>query len=423
MSENIIATLVEERQKAWKAAQDRLAEIDKRGDETAEDTEYLQRTIGYTDGDGTYHKGALDNLDERIAQLKKLEERAQAADEYRETIERVAAEAPAEARAVKAEEDEVRSWLSGDMRKPLDIRGSQQFHRSGSNGWERRDTTKSSTGAPVPTSFYDRLTVHLVQVGPMWDLASVLRTASGENMQFPRTTAHGASTFKAEGSALDETDPTFGAFITLGAWKNGTVQQYTYELIEDSGVDLLGYIAEQAGVSLAVKSNLDFTTGNDTNAPNGIVTASTAGVTGATGVSGEFTADNLIDLLYSVGPQYRRLGATWQMRDSSIAKVRKLKDGNGQYLFVAGLAGSPDTLLGYPLVSNPDVAATATSAKSVIYGAASKYMIRQAGPIRFERSDEFAFTSDLVTFKIAMRYDGDLLDTTGAVKHFVGGAS
>jgi len=111
------------------------------------------------------------------------------------------------------------------------------------------------------------------------------------------------------------------------------------------------------------------------------------------------------------------------MRDASIAKVRKLKDGNGQYLFVPGLAGSPDTLLGYPLISNPDVAATATSAKSVIFGAASKYMIRQAGPIRFERSDEFAFTSDLVTFKFAIRVDGDLLDTTGAVKHFVGGAS
>ena len=424
MSKKIIDALVEERQRDWKAAQDKLEAIaaENRA-ETAEETEYFQRTIGHTDADGKYHKGSLDLLDERIATLRRLEERAEKADEKRELIERAAVEAPAELRAYKALEGDVRDWILGPKNRPLDIDGAVAFRRTGSNGWERRDSTKSSTGAPVPTSFYDQLTVHLVQVGPMWDLATVLRTASGENMQFPRTTAHGASTFKAEGSALDETDPTFGAFITLGAWKNGTVQQYTYELLEDSGVDLLGYIAEQAGISLAVKSNTDFTTGNDTNAPNGIVTASTAGVTGATGVSGEFTADNLIDLVYSVGPQYRRLGATWQARDASIAKIRKLKDGSGQYLFVAGLAGSPDTLLGFPLVSNPDVAATATSAKSVIFGAASKYMIRQAGPIRFERSDEFAFTSDLVTFKIAMRYDGDLLDTTGAVKHFVGGAS
>jgi HK97 family phage major capsid protein len=266
--------------------------------------------------------------------------------------------------------------------------------------------------------------MHLVQLGPMWDLATVLRTSSGENMQFPRTTAHGASTYQAEGSALDETDPTFGAFITLGAWKFGTVQQYSYELLQDSGIDMLSYIAEQGSISLAVVTNTQFTTGNDSSAPNGIVTASSAGVTGSTGVSGAFTADNLLALLYSVGPQYRRLNASFQMRDASILAARQLKDGNGQYLFVPGLVGGePDRLLGYPLHSNPDVAAAATSAKSVIYGAASKYLIRQAGPVRFERSDDFAFTSDLSTFKIAIRVDGDLLDQTGAVKHFVGGAS
>lgn len=413
----IITTLREQRANAWSQAKALLdaAEAEKR-DLTAEESEQFARI-----------NADLDAKDARIAEIERHEKRALAADEQRDALERAATEQPELARAYKAEEDAVRAFIAGQPGnanggKALEIRGPQ-YRRSGANGWERRDITTGSTGAPVPTSFYDRLTVHLVQVGPMWDLATVLRTASGENMQFPRTTAHGASTFKAEGSALDETNPTFGAFITLGAWKNGTVQQYTYELLEDSGVDLLGYIAEQAGVSLAVKSNTDFTTGNDSSAPNGIVTASTLGVTGSTGVSGAFTADNLIDLLYSVGPQYRRLGATWQMRDASIAAVRKLKDGNGQYLFAPGLGGSPDTLLGYPLISNPDVAATATSAKSVIFGAASKYLIRQAGPIRFERSDEFAFTSDLATFKIAMRYDGDLLDTTGAVKHFIGGAS
>jgi HK97 family phage major capsid protein len=422
MSKDIITTLTEERQKAWKAAKEKLDAVTAEKPLSAEDEAFVARTIGTVDADGKAVPGELDNLDARIAQLKALEARAIAADESREAIERAAVEQPETARALKAEATEVREWLKGDMRRPLEV-ASPQYFRSGRQSWERRDITSSSTGAPVPTSFYDKLTMHLVQTGPMWDLATVLRTGSGENLQFPRTTAHGAATFKAEGSALDETQPTFGAFITLGAWKNGTVQQWTYELLEDTGVDLLGYIAEQAGVALAVKSGTDFTVGNDTNAPNGIVPASTLGVTGATGVSGAFTADNLIDLLYSVGPQYRRLGASWQMRDTSIAAVRKLKDGTGNYLFAPGLAGSPDTLLGYPLISNPDVVATATSGKSVIFGAASKYMIRQAGPIRFERSDEFAFTSDLVTFKIAMRYDGDLLDQSGAVKHFIGGAS
>lgn len=426
MSTDIIQTLVDERQAAWKAAKDKLelAATEKR-ELSADEQVLVDRTIGSpAEGDKAAVKGELDALDDRIKQLTDLEKRAVAADTVRERVERATVETPETARAIKREEDEVRSFLNGEKRT-VESRITDPVAR-----WlhmdpkERRDVLTSSTGAPVPTSFADRLTMHLVQIGPMWDTSTVMRTDSGENIQFPRTSAHGASTFKAEGSALDETQPTFATFITLGAWKYGTFQQYSYELLADSGIDILGYIADQAAISIAVVTNTAFTTGNDSSAPNGIVPASTLGVTGANAVTGAFTSDNLLELLYSVGPQYRRLNASWQMRDASILAARKLKDGNGAYIYVPGLsAAEPDTLLAYPLNSNPDVVATGLSAKSIIFGALSKYLIRQAGAIRFERSDEFAFTSDLSTFKIAIRVDGDLLDQTGAVKHFIGGAS
>lgn len=417
----LIDTMKAQRASAWESAKKLLdaAEAEKR-DLTAEESAQFDAI-----------NKDLDAKDARISEIEKHEARAAVADAQREQIEKAAVEQPAYARAIAKEETELRAWLSGGKGN---ARGGTAFESRvtpevaaflSKSPQERRDITTSSTGAPVPTSFADKLTIHLVQIGPMWKTSTILNTASGENMQFPRTTAHGASTFKAEGSALDETNPTFGAFITLGAWKYGTFQQYTYELLEDSGVDLMSYIADQGATSLAVATNTAFTVGNDSSAPNGIVTASDAGVTGATGTSGVFTADNLLELLYAVGPQYRGLpGAGWQMRDSSILKARKLVDGNGQYLFVPGLlGGEPDRLLGYPLFSNPDVVATALSGKSVIYGALSKYLIRQSGPVRFERSDEFAFTSDLTTFKIAIRVDGDLMDQEGAVQHFVGGAS
>ena len=415
MSHPILQTLRDARGAAWHQAKALLdaAEAEKRSLTAEESAQF---------------RAISDDLDAKDAQIKDIEKheaRAQMADATRERTERAAVEEPATARAIKTEEANLRAFLSGD-RRDFQSELSEPVKRWLSlSPKERRDTTKSSTGAPVPTSFYDQLTMHLVQLGPMWDTSTIIRTPGGENLQFPRTTAHGASTFKAEGSALDETDPTFGAFITLGAWKNGSFQQYTYEVVNDSGIDILGYVAEQAAISIAVKSGTDFTTGNDSSAPNGIVTASTLGVTGGSGVSGAFTADNLLALLYSVGPQYRRLpGAGWMMRDSSILAARQLKDGNGQYLYGPGLnGGEQDRLLGYPLYSNPDVAAAATSAKSVIFGALPKYTIRQAGPFRFERSDEFAFTSDLITFKWAMRYDGDLIDTTGCVKHFIGNAA
>jgi HK97 family phage major capsid protein len=411
----IIDTLKAQRATAWEVAKTLLdgAEAEKRDLNAEESAQFAAINAD------------LDAKDARIAEVTKHEKRAEVADAIRDKVERAATEQPETVRAIKREEDEVRSFLNGERRTFQSEVTEPVARWLSKNPAERRDTLTSSTGAPVPTSFADRLTMHLVQIGPMWDTSEVLRTASGENIQFPRTTAHGAATFKAQGSELDETNPTFGAFITLGAWKYGTFQQYSMELLSDSGIDLLGYIADQGATSIAVVTNTAFTTGNDTNAPNGIVPASTLGVTGAAGTTGAFTADNLLELLYSVGPQYRRLPSSgWQMRDASILACRKLKDGNGQYIFVPGItAGEPDRLLGYPLYSNPDVVATALSAKSVIYGALAKYMIRQAGAVRFERSDEFAFTSDLATFKIVIRVDGDLLDTTGAVKHFIGNAA
>ena len=79
--------------------------------------------------------------------------------------------------------------------------------------------------------------------------------------------------------------------------------------------------------------------------------------------------------------------------------------------------------LGKPVVIEPNIAATALSAKSVLFGDMSAYFVRLAGGVRFERSDEFAFQNDLVTFRAILRGDGILGDQTGAVKHFVGNAA
>jgi HK97 family phage major capsid protein len=112
------------------------------------------------------------------------------------------------------------------------------------------------------------------------------------------------------------------------------------------------------------------------------------------------------------------------MRDATLASVRKLKDSQNQYLWQPGLqVGAPDVLLGKPVYTDPNVAAVATSAKSVIFGDISAYYVRIAGGVRFERSDDFAFQNDLVTFRAIVRGDGILADQTGAVKVFVGGAS
>ena len=164
--------------------------------------------------------------------------------------------------------------------------------------------------------------------------------------------------------------------------------------------------------------------GTGTVEPQGIVGASTLGITGATATSGLFTADNLIDLVYSVDGAARMLpGAGFMMNGASIGKTRKLKDTAGQYVFQPSLAvGTPDTRLGYPLYENPAVADAGTAAKSVLFGHLPSYYVRTVGGIRVDRSDDFAFSTDLVTLRVIYRLDGNLPQATH-VNHFIGGAS
>jgi HK97 family phage major capsid protein len=111
------------------------------------------------------------------------------------------------------------------------------------------------------------------------------------------------------------------------------------------------------------------------------------------------------------------------MNSSSIAKMRSLKDTAGNYVFSPALnADANDLLLGYPVFENPAMASTATSAKSVIFGHLPSFFVRQVGGIKLDRSDDFAFSTGLVTFRATMRVDGNLPQTSH-VKHFIGNAA
>ena len=341
-----------------------------------------------------------------------------------EAIKRFQADEQHEARFVEATRDIKRSEISRPAQNDTDVVRSLAKGEIRSIEFEKRDVTTTSTGAPVPTSFYDQIVEHMVVVGPMLETSTMIRTAGGEALQVPRTNAYSTASLTAQGSAFSESDPTFQSFITLNAYKYGFLVQVSREMLEDSGVDLLGFLARQAGIGIGVAVNAALTTGGGSTDPNGIVTAASSGVTGSTAVSGAFTADNLIDLSYSVNSMYRRQpGTGWQMSNTALAAARKLKDTVGQYLFQPSLqAGQPDLLLGFPVYENPDVAAPGTAVKSVLFGHLPSYYVRMAGGIRFDRSDDYAFANDLVTFRASVRLDGDL-PQTGAIKYFIGGAS
>jgi len=346
----------------------------------------------------------MDNRARVIEQITKDEERAQRLD--------VAAASVRTDEVAPADDDDtesIRKLARGEVR---------------SIDFEKRDVLTSNTGAPVPTSFYSEVISKARLVGPMLTTSTIITTAGGENLQIPRVSTYSASTIAAEAGAIGESDPAFAAFITLGAFKFSYLTQVSREMIEDSGVDILGFLADQVGQGIGFNVNNFLTVGTGTTQPRGIVAASTLGVTGGTGVSGAATADNLVDLLYSLDGAARMLpGTGFMMNGKSIGAVRKLKDTAGQYVFAPSFAvGTPDTLLGVPLVENPAMADAATSAKSIICGHLPSYYVRQVGGIRVDSSSDFAFSTDLVTIRTLLRVDGNLPQVTH-VNHFIGGAS
>lgn len=359
----------------------------------------------------------LDQIAERVKDLEESETR------NRET--EAAFDKLLQSRQIKRPEADkvnegLRSFLRGESRS-FDVQpdGPVNF----------RDLTKGTAtagGDTVPTSFYNQLVQHMIEVsGILTAGPTILRTSSGENIDIPTTTAHSSGALVAEAAAISESDPAFTK-RTLGAYKYGVLIQVARELIDDTAVDLQGYLSMQAGRAVGNAFGVHLATGSGSSQPSGIVTGSSAGVTGATtGASGLFTADELIDLQYSVISPYRNSpSCAWLMRDATVGKVRKLKDANDQYLWQPGLgSGTPDQLLNKPVHTDPNIAAVATSAKSVLFGDISTYFVRLAGGVRFERSDEYAFNTDLVTFRCLVRGDGTLVDRTGAVKHYVGAAT
>ena len=388
-----------QRATAWEAAKKILdvATAEKR-DLSAEETQTYERISK--------------ELDERTATIEKL--RADEARELRldaatrEIADQVrpVADAP---RAERNDNDVIRSMAKGEIRSHM---------------FEKRDVVKTSAGAPVPTSFYDQVIMLARTVGPMLQTSTVLNTASGENLQIPSLAQYSTAAIVGEGTAISESDPVFNSFITLGAFKFSFLVQLSRELVEDSGVDILRFLADQTGNELGVRVNSALTIGSGTNQPKGIVAASSVGVTGGTGVTGAFTADNLIDLVYSVDTAGRRLaGSGFQMNAKSIGAMRKLKDTAGNFVFQPALsADANDLLLGYPVFENPAIVDTAVSAKSVIFGHLPSYFVRSVGGIKLDRSDDFAFSTDLITFRATMRVDGNLPQTSH-VKHFIGNAS
>jgi HK97 family phage major capsid protein len=367
--------------------------------------------------------GRMDERQDHINTVRAAEQRdARIAEQFAS-----APELRAEVRTAAAElsdADIIRQLARGERR-------TATFERRALSG-----ATATKGPETVPQGFYDIIQEQLATLSPMLDasVVTVLNTTSGEDIKVPVQTARQNGTATAEGAIYAESDPTF-TNITLRAHKVGTLTLVSNELLQDSGIDLVGFLGRQMGLALGTAVGSLLTVGTGTVQPNGIVVSlgTVAAVTGGTGVSGAPTADNLITLMHAVDSVYAaQPGAGFMMSRSTLGTVRALKDNQGAYLFNpyadAGVVGR---LLAYPVYENPFCPAIGTAAasstitgKSILFGDLRAYHTRVVGGVEIVRSDEAYFTSDQVAFKARIRVGGDLGGgRTDAVKFFRGGTA
>ena len=288
--------------------------------------------------------------------------------------------------------------------------------------FEKRQMTTSNDAGLVPENFYDVMQEQLRYTGPFGNQEvgyTLLNTAGGEDIKVPTQSGFSTGSATAEAAVFAVSNPSTSS-LTLRSHKFGTLLTVSRELLEDSGIDLVGFLGRQAGNAIGNIVNEKLAIGTGTVEPNGIVAASALGETGEASVAGAFSADNLIDLVHSVDSQYAANRAGFQMRRATLATLRKLK-ANDEFIYDP-TQGTAALVLGYPVFENPHVPAVTTGAKSVIFGSMPYYHVRQVGGVEIARSDDAFFTTDLVAFRISVRLDGNL-SQTASIKHFIGNAS
>jgi len=295
--------------------------------------------------------------------------------------------------------------------------------------YRAQTTTAASGGYTVPSEVASFVEKSLIASGPMLggQYFSYINSPDGRTFTIP-TVDDTAVTAVAhtEGAAVTDDggkDATFAA-KTLGAYSFDTEWvRISKELDADSIIGMEGFIGQLLGERLGRLGNAKLTTGSGSSDVEGIVTNTAAGKVAAS--TSAITSDEIIDFVHSVDAAYRASASTAiMMDDTTLAAVRKLKDGQGNYLWSMGnvQGGVPATLLGYNVLVNNDMAGIGdgASSKVMVFGDMSKYYVRRVGGIEtFAARERFAPDYGLLGF---MRVDG-VLSNTAAIKHLALAAS
>jgi HK97 family phage major capsid protein len=381
---NKIIELREKRAKVWEQAKAFLDE--KRGEDgllSAEDT-------------ATYEKMETDvvNLGKEIERLER-----QAAIDLElskatsTTIKTIPGDGP---KGRASDEYDKAFWQYMRNRNSYEVRNTLTIGGDGTEG-----------GYLVPDEFERTLIEALEEENIMRTLAKVITTSTGDR-KIPVVASKGVATWVDEEGPYQDKDDAFGQ-VSIGAFKLATMIKVSEELLNDSIFNLESYIAKEFARRIGSKEEEAFLTGDGEGKPTGIFNDDHGGEIGVTTAGAALKADEVFDLFYSLKAPYRKK-AVFIMNDATVKEIRKLKDGNGVYLWQPSLtAGDPDTLLNRPVKTSAYVPTIAAGEKVIAFGDMGYYWIADRQGRIFQRLNELYAATGQVGFRAAQRVDGKLI--------------
>ena len=330
-----------------------------------------------------------DSNDERLGQLERrmsadvvttdrLDRVSRALDEHKRVVDELALKSARPHLGGPA----VRSGVALQHRVAFDgyIRKGEATHLRDLESKALSVGSDPDGGFLVPDELERAVTRAVKNVSPIRAIAGI-RQVSGSVYKKPFAITGAEAGWVAETAARPETDTPTLAELSFPTMELYAMPAATSALLDDSAVNIDEWIAEEVRDSFAEQEGTAFVTGNGTNKPKGFLAYTNVdnaswswGNIGfiKTGVNGAFAStnpgDKLIDLAYSVKSGYRGNG-TFVFNRATQAVIRKMKDGDGNYLWQpAARAGDASTLMGYPVAESEDMPNLATDSYSVAFG-------------------------------------------------------
>lgn len=304
--------------------------------------------------------------------------------------------------------------LTGDQQRLMEDRFTRSLGTS----------PDSAGGFLVPDEFRATMTETMKAYGGILNLATVIPTSTGNDLQWPTNDDTGnEGALLTENTQVTEQDLTIGR-RTLKAWTyTSKLVRLSLQLTQDSAFNLETWLPGKLGerIGRAVAGHL--ATGTGVDQPEGITSYVAVGKQGTTGQTTSIIYDDLVDLEHSVDMAYR-MNARYLMGDTMLKTIRKLKDSQNRPLWVPIPApGFPATINGWEYSIDNKMPVPAASAKTIVFGDIAKgYVVREVQSVQTLRLAERYADYLQVGFLGFARFDG-MVDDSSAIRAYQHAAS